>query len=152
MLSGRRLFSQRAAPTLSRGVLLWYNLQYRAAKSARAGAFFAAGKVKNPTMAHEEPFMMIRLLGVLNGEQRALAERIFREHRARFQRIWFKIVKSQETAEEAEMFFQLENAKGRFRFYTELLSLSMGAGDGCMISDASFEKACQMALQRGIPQ
>ena len=54
--------------------------------------------------------------------------------------------------EEAEMFFQLENAKGRFRFYKELLSLSMGAGEDCMISDASFEKAWQMALQRGVPQ
>ncbi len=50
------------------------------------------------------------------------------------------------------MFFQLENAKGRFRFYKELLSLSMGAGEDCMISDASFEKAWQMALQRGVPQ
>ena len=33
------------------------------------------------------------------------------------------------------MFFHLENAKGCFRFYKELLSSSMGVEAGCMISD-----------------
>lgn len=44
--------------------------------------------------------MMILLFGVLSDEQRALVERIFREHRGRFLRISFKIVKSEETAED----------------------------------------------------
>lgn len=44
--------------------------------------------------------MMILLFGVLNDEQRELVERIFREHRGRFLRISFKIVKSEETAED----------------------------------------------------
>ena len=44
--------------------------------------------------------MMILLLGVLNDEQRALVERIFREHRGRFLRISFKIVRSEENAED----------------------------------------------------
>ena len=44
--------------------------------------------------------MMILLFGVLNDEQRALVERIFHEHRIHFQRISFKIVKSEETAED----------------------------------------------------
>ena len=44
--------------------------------------------------------MMILLFGVLNDEQRALVERIFHEHRVHFQRISFKIVKSEETAED----------------------------------------------------
>ena len=44
--------------------------------------------------------MMIFLFGVLNDEQRALVERIFHEHRAHFQRISFKIVKSEEAAED----------------------------------------------------
>ena len=44
--------------------------------------------------------MMILLFGVLNDEQRALVERIFHEHRVLFQRISFKIVKSEEAAED----------------------------------------------------
>lgn len=44
--------------------------------------------------------MMILLFGVLNDEQRVLVERIFHEHRIHFQRISFKIVKSEETAED----------------------------------------------------
>lgn len=44
--------------------------------------------------------MMILLLGILNDEQRTLVERIFREHRGRFLRISFKIVRSEETAED----------------------------------------------------
>ena len=44
--------------------------------------------------------MMILLFGVLNDEQRALVERIFHEHRVHFQRISFKIVKSEEAAED----------------------------------------------------
>lgn len=49
--------------------------------------------------------------------------------------------------DEAEMFFHLENAKGHFRFYKELLSLSMGMETGCMISDDAFGKACHIALK-----
>ena len=45
------------------------------------------------------------------------------------------------------MFFHLENAKGRFRFYKELLSSSMGVEAGCMISDDTFVKACHIALK-----
>lgn len=44
--------------------------------------------------------MIILLFGVLNDEQRALVERIFHEHRVHFQRISFKIVKSEEAAED----------------------------------------------------
>lgn len=49
--------------------------------------------------------------------------------------------------EETEMFFHLENAKGRFRFYKELLSSSMGVEAGCMITDDTFVKACHIALK-----
>ncbi len=49
--------------------------------------------------------------------------------------------------EETEMFFHLENAKGRFRFYKELLSSSMGVEAGRMISDDTFGKACHIALK-----
>lgn len=49
--------------------------------------------------------------------------------------------------EETEMFFHLENAKGRFRFYKELLSSSMGFVAGCMISDDTFGNACHIALK-----
>ena len=45
------------------------------------------------------------------------------------------------------MFFHLENAKGRFRFYKELLSSSMGVEAGCMIPDDTFVKACHIALK-----
>ena len=48
--------------------------------------------------------------------------------------------------EETEMFFHLENAKGHFRFYKELLSSSMGVEAGCMIPDDTFVKACHIAL------
>ena len=44
--------------------------------------------------------LMMLLFAVLNDEQRALVERIFREYRGRFQRISFNIVKSEETAED----------------------------------------------------
>ena len=49
--------------------------------------------------------------------------------------------------EETEMFFHLENAKGHFRFYKELLSSSMGVEAGCMISDDAFGSACHIALK-----
>lgn len=49
--------------------------------------------------------------------------------------------------EETEMFFHLENAKGRFRFYKELLSSSMGVEAGHMISDDAFGSACHIALK-----
>lgn len=45
------------------------------------------------------------------------------------------------------MFFRLKNAKGRFRFYKELLSSCMGLDAGQMISDAAFGKACDIALK-----
>ena len=44
--------------------------------------------------------MLMLLFAVLNDEQRALVERIFREYRVRFQRISFNIVKSEKTAED----------------------------------------------------
>ncbi len=44
--------------------------------------------------------MLMLLFAVLNDEQRALVERLFREYRVRFQRISFNIVKSEETAED----------------------------------------------------
>lgn len=49
--------------------------------------------------------------------------------------------------EETEMFFHLENAKGRFCFYKELLSSSMGVEAGHMISDDTFGKACHITLK-----
>ena len=49
--------------------------------------------------------------------------------------------------EETEMFFHLKNAKGQFRFYSELLSSCMGLAENQMISDASFSKACKAALK-----
>ncbi len=51
------------------------------------------------------------------------------------------------SSEEAEMFFHLKNAKGQFRFYSELLSFCMGLAENQMISDASFSKACKAALK-----
>ena len=49
--------------------------------------------------------------------------------------------------EETEMFFQLKNAKGHFRFYCALLSSCMGFAENQIISDASFSKACKAALK-----
>lgn len=49
--------------------------------------------------------------------------------------------------EETEMFFQLKNAKGHFRFYCALLSSCMGFAENQMISDALFSKACKAALK-----
>lgn len=51
------------------------------------------------------------------------------------------------SSEETEMFFHLKNAKGQFRFYSELLSSCMGLAENQMISDASFSKACKAALK-----
>lgn len=48
--------------------------------------------------------------------------------------------------EETEKFFQLKNAKGRFRFYQELLSSCMGVNAEQMISDDAFGSACHIAL------
>ena len=62
---------------------------------------FLPDKDRLQRITHEEPIMMmIFLFGVLNDEQRALVERIFHEHRVHFQRISFKIVKSEEAAED----------------------------------------------------
>lgn len=49
--------------------------------------------------------------------------------------------------EETEMFFQMKNAKGRFRFYRNLLSSSMGLSSEQVLSDASLEQACKIALK-----
>ena len=49
--------------------------------------------------------------------------------------------------EEIEMFFQLKNAKGAFRFYRSLLSSCMGLAQNQIISDNSFAKACKAALK-----
>lgn len=48
---------------------------------------------------------------------------------------------------EAEKFFQLENAKGRFRFYRELLSSNMGFSSAQVISDDSLNQACRIAMK-----
>lgn len=49
--------------------------------------------------------------------------------------------------EETEMFFQLKNAKGRFRFYRDMLSSSMGLNAEQTISDTSLDHACKIALK-----
>lgn len=49
--------------------------------------------------------------------------------------------------EETEMFFHLENAKGCFCFYKELLSSCMDFDAGQVISDDAFGKACHIALK-----
>lgn len=49
--------------------------------------------------------------------------------------------------QETEKFFQMKNAKGRFRFYCELLSSSMGLSSEQMISDASLNRACKIAMK-----
>ena len=49
--------------------------------------------------------------------------------------------------EETEKFFQMKNAKGRFCFYRELLSSSMGLHSEQMISDASLNHACKIAMK-----
>ena len=48
---------------------------------------------------------------------------------------------------ETEKFFQLENAKGRFRFYRELLSSNMGFSSAQVISDDSLNQACRIAMK-----
>lgn len=48
---------------------------------------------------------------------------------------------------ETEKFFQLENAKGRFRFYLELLSSNMGFSSAQVISDDSLNQACRIAMK-----
>ena len=48
---------------------------------------------------------------------------------------------------ETEKFFQLENAKGRFRFYRELLSSNMGFSSAQVISDDSLNQACKIAMK-----
>lgn len=44
--------------------------------------------------------MLILLFSVLNDEERELVEQIFHEHHIQFQRIAFRIVQSEETAED----------------------------------------------------
>lgn len=48
---------------------------------------------------------------------------------------------------ETEKFFQLENAKGRFRFYRELLSSNIGGSSTQVISDDSLNQACKIAIK-----
>ena len=49
--------------------------------------------------------------------------------------------------QETEKFFQMKNAKGRFRFYRELLSTSMGLSSEQVISDASLNRACKITMK-----
>lgn len=49
--------------------------------------------------------------------------------------------------EETEKFFKLKNAKGRFCFYRELLCSSMGLNSKQVISDASLNHACKIAMK-----
>lgn len=49
--------------------------------------------------------------------------------------------------QKTEEFFQMKNTKGRFRFYRELLSSSMGLSSEQMISDASLNRACKIAMK-----
>ena len=59
-----------------------------------------------------------------------------------FSRYCFRI-----SPEETETFFQMENAKGRFRFYRELLSAGMSLRQGQVISDDSLSQACEIAQE-----
>ena len=49
--------------------------------------------------------------------------------------------------EDAEALFQVENAKGHFRFFIRLLSACMGLEETQEISDASLAKACSKAMR-----
>lgn len=49
--------------------------------------------------------------------------------------------------QETEKFFQMKNAKGRFRFYRELLSSSMDLSSEQVISDDSLNHACKIAMK-----
>lgn len=49
--------------------------------------------------------------------------------------------------EETEAFFEVQNAKGRFRYYRELLSACMGLEKDQVISDTSFSAACKIAMK-----
>ena len=49
--------------------------------------------------------------------------------------------------QETEKFFQMKNAKGRFRFYRELLSSNMGGSSAQEISDDSLNQACKIAIK-----
>ena len=49
--------------------------------------------------------------------------------------------------QETEKLFQIKNAKGRFRFYRDLLSSSMGLDSEQVISDASLNHACKIAMK-----
>ena len=49
--------------------------------------------------------------------------------------------------EETEAFFEVQNAKGRFRYYRELLSACIELEKNQVISDTSFRAACKTALK-----
>ena len=49
--------------------------------------------------------------------------------------------------QETEKLFQIKNAKGRFRFYRDLLSSSMGLDSEQVVSDASLNHACKIAMK-----
>ena len=49
--------------------------------------------------------------------------------------------------EDVESLFQVKNAKGRFRFFSRLLSACMGLEETQRISDASLAKACNQAMR-----
>lgn len=49
--------------------------------------------------------------------------------------------------EDTEELYDIEDAKGRFRFYRRLLSDCMGLGEDELISDASLESACKSMME-----
>lgn len=51
------------------------------------------------------------------------------------------------SAKETEMFFDMENAKGKLKFYSRLLSEIMGLGTDQVISEASLTRSCALAMK-----
>lgn len=49
---------------------------------------------------------------------------------------------------DTEQLYDMEDAKGRFRFYRRLLSDCMGLGEDELISDASLESACKSMMEK----
>lgn len=48
---------------------------------------------------------------------------------------------------ETELFFNLENARGKLRYYSRLLSEIMGLNTDQVISEASFTRSCALAMK-----
>ena len=51
-------------------------------------------------------------------------------------------------AEQTERVFGITNPHGKTLFYTQIMSLFMELNDGCIISEDSMERACNMAMRR----